>query len=188
GVMVSIGAVLVRWPQFATVPAAFMVAAAILWWTGARGKAWRESRTLTDKIGAAVLLAGGLILFNRIFLQRIEIWQLSTQYWKGRMVDLGLGAAFALTVGMGILPVIGGLASLGIVERRREANYRAFAAYLGASIFCVGLYTAVKAAYLSTVFSTLTEERNLMYLSPLLLLGTALTLEAKKIDWRIVAA
>ena len=71
------------------------------------------------------------------------------------MVDLGLRAGLAFTVGLGILPVIGGLASLGLVERRSDPAYRAFAAYLAASIFCVCLYTAVKAAYLSTVFSTL---------------------------------
>ena len=70
----------------------------------------------------------------------------------------------------------------------RRSAYRAFAAYLGASIVCVSLYTAVKAAYLSTVFATLTEERNLIYLSPLMLIGTALVFESRQIDWRIVAA
>jgi hypothetical protein len=185
---ISAGAVFVRWPQFATVPASALISLGVLWFTGPRGKAWRATLSRADKIGAAVLFAGGLILFNRIFLQRVEIWQLSTQYWKGRMVDLGLTAAFAFTVGLGILPVIGGLASLALRERRSDPVYRAFAAYLGASIFCVGLYTAVKAAYLSTVFSTLVEERNLFYLSPLLLLGSALVLEARRINWWVVAA
>ena len=63
--------------------------------------------------------------------------------------------ALAFTVGMGILPVIGGFASLRLPERRGDPVYRAFAAYLGGAIVCVSLYTAVKAAYLSTVFSTL---------------------------------
>ena len=49
---------------------------------------------------------------------------------------------------------------------------------------CLALYTAVKAAYLSTNFATLWEERNLIYLAPLLLIGTALVFEAKRIDWR----
>ena len=89
---------------------------------------------------------------------------------------------------MGILPVIGGLRLARARERRGEPAYRAFAAYLGAAILCVSLYTAVKAAYLSTVFSTLTEERNMIYLSPLMLIGTALVLESKRIDWWIVAA
>ena len=87
---------------------------------------------------------------------------------------------------MGILPVIGGFASLRLPERRGDPAYRAFAAYAAATILCVSLYTAVKAAYLSTVFATLWEERNLIYLSPLLLVGTALVFESKKLDWRIV--
>jgi len=186
--LACIGALLVRYPQFATVPAAWGIAAAVLWFTGVRGRAWRAGRSRGDLIGAAVLIAGGLILFNRVFLQHIEIWQVSTQYWKGRIVDLGLSAALAFTVGMGVLPVIGGLASLHLPERRGDPVYRAFAAYAGTTFFCVWLYTGVKAAYLSTVFSTLTEERNLIYLSPLVLIGSALVLQSRRIDWRIVAA
>jgi hypothetical protein len=184
----SIVALLVRAPQFATVPASFLIAAGILWLAGPRGHAFRRNHGLRDQIGVVVLFVGALIVFNRVVLQQIEIWQISTQYWKDRMVDLGLAAGLAFTVGMGVLPVIGGLASLFLVERRGDPVYRAFAAYLAASIFCVVLYTSVKAAYLSTIFSTLTEERNMIYLSPLMLIGTALVLQAKRIDWRIVAA
>jgi hypothetical protein len=184
----SIVAGLVRWPQFATVPAAFAIAAAGLWVTGPHGRALRRHWTRSDTLGAIVLLAGALILFNRVILQHEEIWQVSTQYWKNRMVDLGLRAGLAFTVGMGILPVVGGLTSLRVRERRGEPAYRAFAAYLAASIFCVGIYTGVKAAFLSTVFSTLTEERNLIYLAPLLLVGTAIVFESRRIDWRVVAA
>ncbi len=185
-VLASIVALLVRYPQFATVPATFVIAGATLWLIGPRGRAWRANWSLGDKIGAVVLLIGGLILFNRIMLQHIEIWQISTQYWKGRMVDLGLGAALAFVVGMGVLPVIGGIASLHLRERNEDRVYRAFAAYLGASILCISLYTAVKAAYLSTVTLTVTEERNMIYLAPLLLIGTALVLHSREIDWRLV--
>ena len=44
---------------------------------------------------------------------------------------------------------------------------RAFVAVAAAGVLTFGLYTAVKAAYLSTVFSTVVEERNLIYLAPL---------------------
>jgi hypothetical protein len=187
-VAVAIGACFVRWTQFATVPAAFLIAAAGLWVTGPRGKEMRKDWTRGDTFAAVVLLAGALILFNRVILQHVEIWQISTQYWKNRMVDLGLRAALAFVIGIGILPVLGGFAALRLPERRGNPVYRAFAAYLAATIFCVALYTAIKAAYLSTVFSTLTEERNMIYLSPVLLIGTALVFEARRIDWRIVAA
>ena len=44
---------------------------------------------------------------------------------------------------------------------------------LGCSLVAFGLYTAAKAAYLSTVFATRVEERNLIYLCPLLFIATA---------------
>jgi hypothetical protein len=185
--LACIVAVLVR-AQFATVPAAFVLAGAALWITGARGRSLRRDWTRGDTIGAIVLLIGAFILFNRVVMQHSYIWQYSTQYWKGRMVDLGLQATLAFVVGLGILPVIGGLASLRLRDRRDEPVYRAFVAYFIASIVCLGLYTAVKAAYLSTNTLTVTEERNLIYLSPLMLIGTALVFHARHVDWRIVTA
>jgi hypothetical protein len=132
-----------------------------------------------------VLLAGALILFNRVFLQHIHEWQVSTEFWKNRMADLGLKAALALTVGFGILPLLGGFAALRLPDRRGTPAYRAFAAYLASAIFCVSLYTAFKATALSLVFSTLTEERNMIYLSSSLI--DRLGLRGAALDWRIVA-
>jgi hypothetical protein len=182
----AIVAGLIRWPQFATVPASFVIAYGVIWFNGPRGRAMRAGWSRSDYIGAIALFAGAMILFNRVVLQHEQIWQVSTQYLKSRMLDLGLKAALALTIGMGILPVVGGLVSLRLRERRDQPAYRAFAAYLAASIICISLYTAVKAAFLSTVFSTLTEERNMIYLSPMLLVGTALVFEARRLDWRLV--
>jgi hypothetical protein len=187
-VAASLIAVAVRSPQFFTVPASFAIAAAGLWVTGPRGRAMRANWTRSDYIGAVTLLAGGLILFNRVVLQHVHEWQVSTEFWKGRMVDFGLKATQAFVIGMGILPLLGGLASLHLPERRGSSPYRAFAAYLGASIFCVSLYTAIKATSLSLIFASLIEERNMIYLAPLLLLGTALVFEARRIDWWLVGA
>jgi hypothetical protein len=177
---------LIRWPQFATVPAAFLIALGALWIIGPRGRALRAGWSRRDHLAAIVLFAGVMIVFNRVILQHEAIWQQSTQYWKNRMVDLGLEAGLAFTVGMGILPVIGGFTSLFLRERRGDPRYRAFVAYFAASILCVVLYTAIKAAYLSTIFATLVEERNMIYLSPLMLVGTAMVFEARRIDWRVV--
>src|SRR5256885_7073695 len=136
----SVVAGLIRWPQFSTVSAAFLIALAALWVTGPRGRALRAGWSRGDHFAAIVLLAGVLILFNRVILQHEPIWQISTQYWKNRMVDLGLKAGLAFTVGMGILPVVGGFASLGLRERRDDPRYRAFVAYFASSIVCVGLH------------------------------------------------
>jgi hypothetical protein len=179
---------LIRWPQFATVPATALIALGALWVTGPRGRALRAGWSRGDHFAAIVLGAGVLILFNRVILQHEVIWQVSTQYWKNRMFDLGLKAGLAFVVGMGILPVVGGFASLFLRERRGDPRYRAFVAYFSASVLCLAIYTAIKAAYLSTIFATLTEERNLIYLSPLMLLGTAMVFESRHIDWRVVVA
>ena len=84
--------------------------------------------------------------------------------------------------------MIGGLAALRLPERRGDPTYRAFAAWIGGHASSrSSIYTADKAAYLSTNFGTLWEERNLIYLSPLLLIGTALVFEAQRIDRLLVA-
>ena len=177
---------LIRWPQFATVPAAFLIALGALWVIGPRGRALRAGWTRGDHFAAIVLGAGALILFNRVILQHEPIWQVSTQYWKNRMVDLGLKAGQAFIIGMGILPVVGGFTSLALRERRADPRYRAFVAYFASSILCVAIYTAMKSAFLSTIFATLVEERNLIYLAPMMLVGTAMVFESRRIDWRVV--
>ena len=147
----------------------------------ARGAA-RSARNWSrgDTIGAVVLLLGANFLFNRVVLNRSYQWQIATQYYKGRMVDLGLCAVAALAIGLGLVPLIAGLTSLRLPDRRGDPAYRAFAAWLATSIiFCVALHRD-KAAYLSTLFATLTEERNLIYLSPLLLVATMLVLESRR--------
>jgi hypothetical protein len=179
---------LVRSPQFVTLPAAFALGGVGLFITGPRGRRLRRNWTRGDMLGALTLTLGALFLFNRVVLQHVNSWQLPTQYFKNRMVDLGLRAALSLTIGLGVLPVVAGLASLRLPERRGDPTYRAFAAWFGATLVCISLYTADKAAFLSTNFATLWEERNLIYLSPLLLIATVMVFESRRLDWRLIAA
>jgi hypothetical protein len=184
---VSLAAVFVK-SELELALGAFVIAAAGLWVTGPDGRAMRRNWTRGDTIGALTLLVGGLFLFNRVFLQKIHTWHWATEYFKSQMIDLGLAAGAAFAVGLGLLPVVCGFVALRLPDRRGEPAYRAFAAYLASAIVVFALYTAGKAAYLSTIFSSLTEERNLFYLSPLLLVATVLVFESRRIDWRIVAA
>ena len=51
------------------------------------------------------------------------------------------------------------------------------------------MYTGFKAAYLSTVFATRVEERNLIYVVPLLFVGTAILLERRRVNlWALLGA
>ena len=61
------------------------------------------------------------------------------------MLEYGLWAGGALTIGLGILPVVLALASL--VERRSDRTRRAgVPLVLGCAVAVLGLYTAAKAA------------------------------------------
>jgi hypothetical protein len=178
----------VRQIQFTSLPVAFLLAAGGLWLTGPRSRELRRNWSRGDTIGAIVLAVGALLLFNRVVLQHIHQWQFTSQYYKTRIVDLGLRAGASFTIGLSALVVIGGLSSLRLPDRRGEPVYRAYAAWTAAAIGSLALYTAVKAAFLSTLFATLWEERNLVPLSPLLILGTVMVFESRRLDKRVVAA
>jgi Dolichyl-phosphate-mannose-protein mannosyltransferase len=166
--------------ELAAGAAALVLAAAALWWFGPRAKRLREGWSTTDKLGAAVLGIGVLVLLSALAAGHSKEWSTVTQGYKGRLVHLGLEAGSALTIGLGVLPVIAGLASLWLPERRDDERWRAFAAFFAASIAAFGLYTAIKATYLSVIFGTFVEERNLIYLGPLLLVGTVVYFSARR--------
>jgi hypothetical protein len=168
--------------EFVALPAILVLAAAAVWVVGRAGTGipWR-------RIGIA---AGGLVVFAVLFdvlvVQHVQTWSFD-QYFNHHTIRQGSLAMGALVIGLGFLPVIGGIASLWLPERASDPAYRAFAAYLGASIVTLWIYTAAKSTYLVATLQKLIEERNLFYLSPLLLLGTALVLGARRINWFVVA-
>jgi hypothetical protein len=58
-----------------------------------------------------------------------------------------------------------------------------------AGLISVGMYTGMKAAYLSTQFATRVEERNIIYIAPLLLVGTALLFDRRRVNvWALLGA
>ncbi len=166
--------------ELIVLPGAFALAAAVLWVVGPRGQRMRRGWSKSDYAGATVLLLGAAIVLNKLISDVSHEWATVTQLWRGRLWSLGMQAASALAIGLALLPFVGGLASLWIPERRRDPAWRAFAAFTGAAIVTVWTYTAVKAAYLSTVFATRIEERNLIYLGPLLIVGTIVWLLSRR--------
>lgn len=168
--------------QLAVVPAVYVLAALGLAWNGRSMRRWRERWTAWDWVGAITLLAGVAIVVNSVITHRSYSWYVATTLWKDRIVDNGLWAVGAFTIGVGVFPVVAGLGALvrprGVVRSERE---RAFVAMAVAAIASFWWYTAVKAAYISTVFSTLTEERNLIYLAPVVFAATALALERRQL-------
>ena len=168
--------------ELGMLPAIFLLAGIFLLWRSEYVTRWRRNWTGWDWVGFATLAVGAVVIVSAVLGHRSLEWNYATRLYKGRMLDLGLNAAGALTIGLGVLPVVAGLAVLwrvpGEVARR---ELRIFRSVLLAAILCFGLYTAVKSAYVSITFATYTYERKLIFLAPLLFTGTAIWLERRRL-------
>jgi uncharacterized membrane protein len=168
--------------ELAMIPVVFLLAAVFLLWRSEYVNRWRLSWSAWDWVGLVTLVVGAFVMISAVLGHRSLEWNYTTRLYKGRMLDLGLNAAGALTIGLGVLPVVAGLAVLwrapGEAARR---ELRIFRSVLLAAIVCFGLYTAVKSTYVSITFGTYTYERNLIFLAPLLFTGTALWLERRRL-------
>jgi len=184
----SLVAPLVR-GELAVIPAVFVLAVLFLLWRSRAAETWRARWSVMDWIGAAVLLIGAAIFLSAYLGHQSTQWLIATGFYKHRMWTLGMRAAGAFTIGLGVLPLVAGLASLwrapGEIFRW---ELRVFRSVLLGSIVCFALYTAVKASYISTSFATITVERNLLYLAPLLMAGTALWVERRTVHPLAVGA
>jgi hypothetical protein len=178
-VVLDLVAPLVR-SELVIVPAAFAAAAAFIWLIGPRGSRLRRNWGVLGHLVAVAVLVGAFLVFNQLFGHHSHEWATVTSQWKDRLWSLGMEATSALALGLGLLPFLGGLASLWLPNRLRDPAWRAFAAFTGAALVTAWTYTGVKAAYLSTVFATRVEERNLIYVQPLLVVGTAVWLCSRR--------
>jgi hypothetical protein len=168
--------------QLAVIPVILALAAGVVLWSSGPVRRYRGRWTRWDWAGAVTLAIGAVVVLNELASHRSFAWLVATRHYKDRMVDLGVAAGGALTIGLGVLPVLVGLAIL--VRPRgeeRTPERHAFRAVLGASIVAFSFYAAVKATYLSTVFATRIYERNLIYLAPLLFVATAMWLERPRV-------
>lgn len=152
-------------------------------WRSDRIRRWRVTWTAGDRLGAAVLVVGLALLLSAAIGHRSVTWYTSTAFFKDRMLEYGLWAVGALAIGLGVLPFVAGLAAL-VRPRGEESDERvqAFAAVAAVAAVTFGVYVAIKAAYLSTQLAIVTAERNLIYLYPLLLSGTALVLQRRRVS------
>jgi hypothetical protein len=165
----------------------YALAVIFLLLTSARFKAWRRSWSLGDWVGAVVLGIGAIILFSAVVGAHSQTWFISTGFYRHRTIVYGLWAAGAFTIGLGVLPVV---CLAALVRPRGEQWTREMKAYVSltcAGLLAFGLYTATKASYLSTKFSTVVAERNLIYLAPLLFVATGLALERGRLRlWAVL--
>jgi hypothetical protein len=167
--------------ELATIAGAYALAAAIVIVSGPASKRIRAGWSVVDHAGAGILVLGALVVLNQVVSAHSPEYAVVTQAYKHRMWSLGFQAGSAFAIGIGVLPAITGLAALWLPARRHEPAWRAFAALTASAVFTVSAYTGVKAAYLSTVFATRVEERNMIYLGPLLIVGSAVYFTSRRI-------
>ena len=173
------------------VPILFATGLFFMWWSSDAQHERRRSWSLGDWLGAIALWAGGIIVISGFASQHSQGWYDVTAYnWtKYRALAYGDWAAGALVTGLGVIPIVAGLASL--VAPRGEARVRevrVFRCVATAAIIAFGGYTAMKASYESQFFETRVWERDLIYIAPLLFIGTAFVLDRRRVNWLALAA
>jgi hypothetical protein len=174
--------------QLAVLIPTFGFGLAWLAWQSPRGRELRRGWSRWDWAGVIALAVGLAVTVSAFLGHHSESWYRTTSFYKGRMLEYGLWAVGALGIGIGVLPLVAGLAALA-TRPLDDRRLRAFVITSVSAIACIGFYTAVKAAYISTDFATRVEERNLIYLAPLLFAGTALLLERPRARlWAIGAS
>ena len=145
-------------------------------WRTARFVRWRSTWTTGDWVGAVMLAVGVAIVGSAAAGHQSEPWYVATGFFKHRVFDHGVWSLAAMAIGLGVLPIIATVAAFLSSSVRATDRGRAFVV-VGVTAFVsfVG-YAAVKGAYLSTVFSLLIVERNVIYLVPVALAATAAVL------------
>jgi hypothetical protein len=175
--VVVTGAAMLTRTQLSILLAVFALGFLWLGWQSERVVAWRSTWSRWDWVGAAVLMVGIAVAFSAFVGHFSQSWRETTGFYRDRIVEHMSWAAGALAIGIGVLPLIAGIAALARPrEEPRDPKTRAFVITSIAAIVVFLAYTGIKGAFISTRFSTLVVERNLIYLCPILFAATALAI------------
>ncbi len=167
-----------------------VLALALLWvgWDSAAGRRWRSTFGTWDWIGGVVLVIGVAVLFSALVGHLSQSWAITTKAYKGRIFDHATWALGALTLGIGVLPLVLGVSALA--RPRSERRTPGTTAFVVTSVLTLAVfiwYAGIKGAYVQYSFSTIVAERNLIYLAPVLFAGTALAIHRGVGQWWAVA-
>jgi len=180
--LASLVAPLVR-GELIVIPITLGFATVFALWASEWGRSRRSSWSWGDYIGFFALVVGAFVLISGYASHHYHEWYAVTTYYKHRIIVLGQWAAGALAIGLGVIPLVTGIAALFPVRGEpRSRELRMVRCVAAGGIISFALYTGMKAAYLSTVFATRVEERNLIYITPLLFVGSAVALERRRVN------
>ena len=156
-----------------------LFAIGLIWlaWQSEASRRWRATWTHWDWVGLVTLLVGAAVGLSAVFGHLSKSWRETTGFFRERIIEHASWALGALAIGIGVLPVIAGVAALARPRGEpRDPKTRAFVVTSVAALVVFVVYTGIKGAYISAYFSTLVVERNLIYLCPVLFAATALAL------------
>ena len=157
-----------------------VLALSLLWlaWDSASAQRWRAGWSRWDWAGAIVIAIGAVLAFSAAMGHASESWRNTTGFYKDRIFDHSVEALGALTIGIGIVPVVVGVAALARPKGEgHDTRTRAFVITSVAALAAFVWYAGIKGAYISTVFATIVAERNVIYLCPIFFAATALAIE-----------
>jgi hypothetical protein len=175
--VVVTGTAMLTRTQLSILFAVFALGFLWLGWQSERVVVWRSTWSRWDWVGAVVLMIGIAVAFSAFVGHFSQSWRETTGFYRDRIVEHMSWAAGALAIGIGVLPLIAGIAALARPrDEPRDPKTRAFVVTSVASIVVFLAYTGIKGAFISTRFSTLVVERNLIYLCPILFAATALAI------------
>jgi len=149
----------------------------LLWlaWTSERGRGWRSTWSRWDWLGAGVVALGVAFFLSAGIGHASVSWRNTTGFYKERIFEHASWSLGALAIGVGVLPLLIGVSAL--VRPKDEPRDPKTRAFIVTSVAALGVfvwYAAIKGAFISTVFSTVVVERNLIYVTPILFAATAL--------------
>ena len=123
-----------------------------------------------------MLVVGAVVVFSAAAGHRSDAWYVATGFEKQRVYDHAVWSVAAMTIGLAVLPVVATVAAFCSRRVRATREGRAFVVVGISACVAFVTYAAVKGAFLSTVFSLLIVERNVIYLVPIVFAATAAVL------------
>lgn len=158
--------------QLALVPAVLLAAAGIMAWASDAGRRRRSGWRIHHRLAAAGVAALGLVAAHLLASRASLVWREAAETPRD-VLRYAIWSVGALVLGLAVLPVVAALAAAATRRRLEVPEWRALVGLLVTAGVAFPLYTGAKVAYLDETWTPPVEERNVIYLAPLLLAGCA---------------